>query len=78
MLDVVSITGHDLSIDDVERIAIGGATAALSAEAVARIDASRALIDGAVEAGTPTYGVNTGFGRFVDVAIEPSRRHGCS
>ena len=73
MLDVVSITGHDLSIDDVERIAIGGATAALSAEAVARIEASRALIDGAVEAGTPTYGVNTGFGRFVDVAIEPEQ-----
>src|SRR5690242_4092948 len=26
-------------------------------------------IERAVESGTPTYGVNTGFGRFVDVAI---------
>ena len=34
---------------------------------------SRALIDRVVKDGTPTYGVNTGFGRFVDVHIAPEQ-----
>ena len=43
----------------------------LGSEAVRKIEAARDLIERAVAEGTPTYGVNTGFGRFVDVAIEP-------
>ena len=38
-----------------------------------QIAASRALIDRVVADGTPTYGVNTGFGRFVDVHIAPEQ-----
>jgi histidine ammonia-lyase len=68
-VDSVALTGSSLSIEDVERVAMGVATAQLAAVAVEQIAASRALIDRAVAAGTPTYGVNTGFGRFVDVAI---------
>ncbi len=68
MSDVV-LTGRDLSIDDVERVAIGGASVSLGDAAVERIVAARALIERAVSSETPTYGVNTGFGRFVDVAI---------
>jgi len=68
-VDAVSLTGTTLTIEDVERVAVGGAPVVLADEAVGRIDAARALIDRAVESGTPTYGVNTGFGRFVDVAI---------
>ena len=68
MPDVV-LTGRDLSIDDVERVALGGARVSLGGVAVGRIAAARALIERAVSSGTPTYGVNTGFGRFVDVAI---------
>ena len=63
------LTGGDLSIDDVERVAMVGATASLGPVALEKIDAARALIERAVDSGTPTYGVNTGFGRFVDVAI---------
>jgi histidine ammonia-lyase len=68
-VDAVSLTGTGLAVEDVERVAIGRAPAELAPEAVEKIAAARALIDRAVESGTPTYGVNTGFGRFVDVAI---------
>jgi histidine ammonia-lyase len=68
-VDAVALTGTGLAVEDVERVALGGVQAKLSDEAVSQIDAARALIDRAVESGTPTYGVNTGFGRFVDVAI---------
>ncbi len=68
-MDAVALTGTTLSVEDVERVAVGRAPAALAPEAVEKIAASRALIDRAVESETPTYGVNTGFGRFVDVAI---------
>jgi histidine ammonia-lyase len=67
----VTITGADLAIGDVEDVACGDATVALGDAAVRAMQASRSLIDEAVDAGTPTYGVNTGFGRFVDVAIAP-------
>jgi histidine ammonia-lyase len=68
-VDPVSLTGTSLTIEDVERVAVGGAPVELAADAVERMAAARALIDRAVASETPTYGVNTGFGRFVDVAI---------
>jgi histidine ammonia-lyase len=69
----IELSGHDLGIDDVERVALGGATAALGPQAFEQIAASRALIDRVVADDTPTYGVNTGFGRFVDVHIAPEQ-----
>ncbi len=66
----VQLTGHDLSIADVEAVARGGAAVALSETAVRQIAASRDLIERVVAERIPTYGVNTGFGRFVDVHIE--------
>jgi histidine ammonia-lyase len=69
----IELSGHDLGIDDVERVAVGGETAVLGSRALEQIAASRALIDRVVAEGTPTYGVNTGFGRFVDVHIAPEQ-----
>jgi histidine ammonia-lyase len=69
----IELSGHDLGIDDVERVAVGGATAQLGPQALEQIAASRALIDRVVADDTPTYGVNTGFGRFVDVHIAPEQ-----
>jgi histidine ammonia-lyase len=68
-VDPIALTGLSLTIEDVERVALGGATVELAPEAVTQMEAARALIDQAVESETPTYGVNTGFGRFVDAAI---------
>jgi histidine ammonia-lyase len=68
-VDTLELTGRSLAVEDVERVALGDAQVVLGASAADQIEASRALIERAVESGTPTYGVNTGFGRFVDVAI---------
>ena len=73
MAATIELSGHDLAIDDVERVAVGGATAVLGQQGLEQIAASRALIDRVVKDGTPTYGVNTGFGRFVDVHIAPEQ-----
>ena len=73
MAATIELSGHDLGIDDVERVAVAGATAKLGPQALEQIAASRALIDRVVADDTPTYGVNTGFGRFVDVHIAPDQ-----
>ena len=73
MAATIELSGHDVGIDDVERVAVGGESAVLGARALEQMAASRALIDRVVAEGTPTYGVNTGFGRFVDVHIAPEQ-----
>ncbi|MGN6379475.1 MAG: aromatic amino acid lyase, partial [Gaiellales bacterium] len=70
MQTAIQLTGHDLTIADVEAVVRGDARVELSATALEQIAASRALIDRVVAEHIPTYGVNTGFGRFVDVQIE--------
>lgn len=46
-----------------------GAPASFSASALRAMQASRAVVDGAVARGEVVYGVNTGFGNFADVRI---------
>jgi histidine ammonia-lyase len=69
----VELTGHDLTVADVEAVARGDARVELAPPALEQIAASRALIERVVAERIPTYGVNTGFGRFVDVHIEPEQ-----
>ena len=69
----VELTGHDLTIDQVEAVALAQAEVTLSQTALDQIGASRDLIERVVAERIPTYGVNTGFGRFVDVHIEPEQ-----
>ncbi len=67
----IELTGHDLTIDDVEAVALGRRRGRRSRPtALDQIAASRALIERVVAERLPTYGVNTGFGRFVDVHID--------
>ena len=61
-----ALTGNDLRIDDVWEVAVQRAPVGLADEARARMEAARALVEGA---GEHTYGVNTGFGRFVSESI---------
>ncbi len=70
MSSAIQLTGHDLTIADVEAVVRGDAAVELSQAALAQIAASRELIERVVAERIPTYGVNTGFGRFVDVHIE--------
>jgi histidine ammonia-lyase len=69
----VLLNGDDLTIDDVWSVAVGRTAAALADEGRAKMAAARELVDrAATEAsGEHTYGINTGFGRFVSKAIPP-------
>ena len=66
----VQLTGEDLTIDDVWAVAVDRADAALSDSAREKINRARALVERAAH-GTKehTYGINTGFGRFVSRSI---------
>jgi histidine ammonia-lyase len=66
----IRLTGDDLRIDDVWAVAFGDSDAALSDEARTKMRAARELVERAAH-GTRehTYGINTGFGRFVSKSI---------
>src|SRR5436189_4957305 len=66
----IRLTGEDLRIDDVWAVASGAAGAALSDEARTKMRAARQLVERAAHGTSEhTYGINTGFGRFVDTSI---------
>lgn len=66
------LTGGTLGLRDVEAVA-AGAPVRLADEARARMAATRAVVERAVAAGAPVYGVNTGFGKLSEVSIPPDR-----
>ncbi len=69
-LEALSLTGETLTVDDVWAVAVDGAAAALADTARERMRAARALVDRAAHgASEHTYGINTGFGRFVSQSI---------
>jgi histidine ammonia-lyase len=66
----IGLTGEDLAVEDVWAIAVEGARTALAGSARERMDAARAVVDRAAHGPSEhTYGVNTGFGRFVSKSI---------
>jgi histidine ammonia-lyase len=67
----VELTGDDLTIDDVWDVAVDRRPAALGDVGRERARAARAFLESQV--GDHTYGVNTGFGRFVSETIPPDQ-----
>src|SRR5712692_1547272 len=65
----VQLTGNTLTFEQLYDVSLHGADAALASEARARMEASRAVIERIVAAGTTIYGVNTGFGDLAEVRI---------
>jgi histidine ammonia-lyase len=67
----VALNGDELTVEDVWVVAVEGRPAALSDEGREQIRAARALVERAASAvsGEHTYGINTGFGRFVEKTI---------
>jgi histidine ammonia-lyase len=66
----VRLSGEDLRIDDVWAVGIGRAPVALADGARDKIARARELVERAAHGATEhTYGINTGFGRFVSRAI---------
>src|SRR5438034_4864968 len=66
----IRLTGDDLRLADVWTVAVDGARVELSDESRARMAAARELVERTAHgAREHTYGVNTGFGRFVSRSI---------
>jgi histidine ammonia-lyase len=66
----IRLTGDDLRIDDVWAVAYDQASAALSDDARTKMRAARELVERAAHGTSEhTYGINTGFGRFVSKSI---------
>src|SRR5204862_913496 len=66
----IRLTGDDLRIEDVWAVAFGDGDAALSDEARTKMRAARELVERAAHGTSEhTYGINTGFGRFVSKSI---------
>ncbi len=73
LLQAVALTGEDLTVDDVWAVAEGGARAELTDAARRKVAAARSIVEDAAarSSGEHTYGINTGFGRFVSKTIPP-------
>lgn len=52
-----------------------GARIALDPAALARVERNRATLDALIAAGTPIYGITTGFGALVHSTVAPASRH---
>ena len=58
----VVLTGDDLFIEEVVRVARRGARVAVSGEALGRVRRAREVVEHVLERGDPVYGMNTGVG----------------
>ncbi len=65
-----ALTGEDLTVADVWEVAVQGAPAGLTDAAREKMEAARTTLHRHAEH-EHTYGVNTGFGRFVSQSIPP-------
>jgi histidine ammonia-lyase len=67
----VRLTGEDLTAADVWEVAVEGAGSELDDSAREKMAAARQVVERVASRPGATYGVNTGFGRFVTHAIPP-------
>jgi histidine ammonia-lyase len=67
----VRLTGEDLTPAEVWQVAVEGAGAELDESAREKMRAAQAVVERAADSPDQTYGVNTGFGRFVSRTIPP-------
>ncbi len=65
----LQITGRDMRIEDVVRVARAGEKVALAPAAIERIKTCRAMLQKKIDAHEIMYGVNTGIGEFSEVVL---------
>jgi histidine ammonia-lyase len=70
----VVVTGSDLTLGDVVRVAREHVPVELAPEAVARMRTARAVVERALEAGEPVYGLSTGVGVRKRVPVEANQQ----
>jgi histidine ammonia-lyase len=69
VIETKAVTGADLTAEHVWAVALESAPALLSESAKERMRAGREVVEAAAAKPARTYGVNTGFGRFVSKTI---------
>jgi histidine ammonia-lyase len=69
---MIQLDGSSLTVEDLLRIADAGEPVGLTRAAIARVQASRAVVDRKARGEEPVYGINTGFGSFAEVTIPPA------
>jgi len=69
-MNTLSITGANLTIEDVVNVARHGQKVELHKDAIARINTCRAMLEKKIEANEIMYGVNTGIGEFSEVVLD--------
>jgi histidine ammonia-lyase len=69
----VLLDGHSLTPDQVWAVAVDRAPVELAADARARVDRARAIVDRVVAQHDVVYGVTTGFGKLSEIAIPHER-----
>src|SRR5215471_5422394 len=65
----IVLTGNELTFSQLYSVALHHEKVSLSPDAIARMKASRAVVDHLVASGKTAYGVNTGFGKLASVRI---------
>jgi histidine ammonia-lyase len=69
----IVLTGNDLTFQQLYSVALHNEQVALSPDAVARMNASRAVVDKLLAENRTAYGINTGFGKLASVRISPEQ-----
>src|SRR5580700_6053373 len=69
MRAIVELTGNDLTLEAVYAVVFHGAEVMLASDAREWVEASRAVIERAVQSEAAVYGVNTGFGKMASTRI---------
>ena len=65
----LEINGQTLTLDDVVDVAYTERKVVLSTEAKQRVQHARDVLEDLIDSGEVIYGVNTGFGKFAEIAI---------
>jgi len=71
----IVLTGNDLTLDEVVRVARRGEPVELAPESLEKMRASRAVVEQALEAGQQIYGFTTGVGMRKRFAIDEDQAH---
>src|SRR3954468_13084941 len=69
---MILLNGDSLTLEQLLAIADDGERVDVASDAAARVDAARAVVEGKAAGDDPVYGINTGFGSFAEVKIEPT------
>jgi len=72
-MDLLILDGQPLTLAEIEAVSLAACPVAIAPTALARVAASRGLIEQILAAGQTVYGVNTGFGKLSDVRIPANK-----